>query len=97
MKVLITNGHCLRTGVDVSPGDIVDLEPKLAAKKIRMGWAKPAPDDAEKPPVTEPATAAAPADEEPEAPAKPASDVDEDDSDSETTQRGRAGRRGRTG
>lgn len=39
MKIRITSGHCLGGGVDVREGEVIDVEEKVALRKIRQGYA----------------------------------------------------------
>ena len=39
MKIRIISGHCLGGGRDVYPGDVIELEEKLALRKLVQGIA----------------------------------------------------------
>ena len=47
MKLLITRGFCLGHGIDVFPGDTVNIDDQKAAALIIGGKAVAAPEDAE--------------------------------------------------
>jgi len=47
MKVLITRGFCLGHGIDVFPGDTVEVEDAKALLLIRQGRAEEAPEGEE--------------------------------------------------
>jgi len=39
MKIRIIAGHCLGNARDVYPGDVLEVDEQLAARKIKNGWA----------------------------------------------------------
>lgn len=47
MKIKIKTGYCLRRGVDVFPGDVIEATPHEALRAFALGRAVPAAEDAQ--------------------------------------------------